>query len=246
MHPYIEKEHVIPAYEVDVLSLWRPDAIFRCMQEVAGLHADELGCGRMALLSRNIVWMLAKIDLRMHEYPKLFDTVTIRTWPGPTGRITFPRYFIFTDQNGRQIGEAATSWVLVDLTSRRILPPVKAKLTFPDTSHLTPPLPEPTRFRLQCQGTPKILERIPAYAEVDMNAHMNNASYISWVLDLFPIERHKNGRIHSLAIHYAAEAVPGELVRMSLYEQGDDFEVLGVDPEDNHTIFEVNGSWREP
>ena len=133
--------------------------------------------------------------------------------------------------------------MLVDYASRRILPAAKANLSFPDTSHLIPPLPEPQRFRLSQQGAVSHTSRAPLYGDIDRNGHMNNASYVGWICDLFPLSRHTSGRIVDLSMSYAAEAVPGEQVAMTLYQQGDSFEVMGEDTKDKHIIFEARGQW---
>ena len=78
-----------------------------------------------------------------------------------------------------------------------------------------------------------------------MNGHMNNASYVAWITDLFSLARHQSGRIRELTIHYAAEAVPGERLTLALYENGPAFEVRGADAGDGHVVFEAKGIWEQ-
>ena len=74
---------------------------------------------------------------------------------------------------------------------------------------------------------------------------MNNASYVSWVLDLFPLEGYENRRVDSFSIGYLSEARPGEEVLLCLYEYDGAFEVQGVDPQDRHVVFEAQGTWAD-
>ncbi len=243
---YLIKAHHIPAYEADVKKLWRPTAAFLCMQEMAGDHSELLGFDRETLLNNHgVVWMLARTHLRLPVYPRQYDEISIKTWPGAPSRATFPRYYEFTGPDGQALGAGATSWMLVDVAKRRIVPPARLNLRFPDTGALTPPMPEPQRFRLSGENLVRETVRKPEYADIDLNGHMNNASYINWITDLFPIARHETGRITDLIISYAAEAVTGKNVAMRLYETGSAFEVLGVDEMDGHTIFEAKGIWEE-
>lgn len=243
MHTLVE-EQVILTHDTDFQGLWRPDAIFRLMQEVAGAHSAQLGLSRDELVRNNIVWMIARAQLRIDRYPRLHDVVRAKTWYGPAGRTTFPRYVEITDANNGLIAALSTSWILVDIVSRRILLPDKAGLNFPPPAELTPPLPEPGKLRLAQNGQPQISLRAPLYGDIDVNGHMNNASYVSWILDLFPLASYRERRLRSLCIGYSAEARPGEQVQMKLYQEHDRFEVLGVDATDGRVLFEASGDWR--
>ncbi len=238
-------KHSIPAHEADAFGLWRADAAFRLMQEVAGAHSTQLGLSRDDMLKKhNCVWMIARAQLVVNRYPKLRDTLHVTTWYGEPGRITYPRYVSILDEAGAQLAAMATSWVVVEADTRRILLPAKAGLVFPPTHTQAPPLSEPDRQRLQKSGSSRALLRAPLYADIDVNGHMNNANYVSWLLDLFPLEWHAQHRLRSLYISYAAEARPDEAVRLTLYESENRFEAEGADQADGHIVFEAIGEWR--
>ncbi|MEL7604317.1 MAG: acyl-ACP thioesterase domain-containing protein, partial [Bacillota bacterium] len=146
MHTFVQ-EQVILTHETDFQGLWRPDAAFRLMQEVAGAHSSQLGLSRSELVRNNIVWMIARAQLRIDRYPRLHDVVRAKTWYGRAGRTTFPRYVEIYGADGALLAAMSTSWILVDIVSRRILLPEKAGLSFPPPAELTPPLPEPGKLR---------------------------------------------------------------------------------------------------
>ena len=230
--------------DVDAYGLWRPNSMFRLMQESAGVHSAELGFSRETLVKDlGFVWMIARAQSVIHRTPKYRDTIHITTWYGEPNKITFPRYFRVYDEQGALLASASTAWTLVDLSSRRIVPPGKSQLIFPPVASLTSELPEPGKLRLKKEGAPVIACRAPLYSDIDVNGHMNNANYVSWILDLFPLEHHRQFRLQSFSIGYLSEAVPGEQVQMSLYCDGNAFEVLGVDLADRHAVFEAQGEW---
>lgn len=248
----LETEYTIYTHDADAFGLWRPDAIFRLMQELAGAHSEQLGFSRDALLrSRGCVWMLARVHARVLRYPRLHDRLRAKTWYGPPGRITYPRYVLISDDSGAEVAALATSWIVVETQSRRILLPGKAQLVFPPPADLAPPLPEPGRLRMAKEGLgngpeailPETTLRAPHYSDLDVNGHMNNASYVSWILDLFPMSWHSEHRVSDLVISYSAEATPGEEVALSLYRGGQRFELLGEDRQDGHTVFEAQGAF---
>jgi acyl-ACP thioesterase len=242
---YFEDDYQILTHDADAFGLWRPDAAFRLMQEIAGAHSALLGMGRDDLMrTRGCVWMLARAHLEVLRYPRLYDTLHAKTWYGTPGRVTYLRYITVSDDAGARIANIATVWVVAELASRRILLPGKALLPFPPAPEEAPPLPEPGKVRPQKAGKPQLSERTPRYSDLDINGHMNNASYIAWILDLFPMEYHGVHRIKNIRIGYSTEARPGEPVEMALYESGMDFETIGRDKKDGHIVFEARGDWQ--
>lgn len=241
---YLQKQHRIMPSEADALSLWRPDAIFTAMQELAGEHSDLLGCGRSEILAQQgIVWMLARVHLVMERYPALGDEVSIKTWPGATGRATFPRYFEIFSQDSERLGMAATSWVLADLTTRKLVLPSAAKLFFPEKPAFRAPMDEPARFRVDASGG-TVISRKVCYSDVDENGHVNNARYVTWISDLFELERHMRGRIFELKISFLSEVRPEYgSAELALREEGAEFFVIGK--ANGNTSFEAAGRWND-
>ncbi len=244
MNETLTLSHKLLTNDVDAFGRWRMDAMFRLLQEAAGTHSMELGFSRETLVKEHgYVWMIARAQTVIHSAPKHLDTIRISTWYGEPGKITFPRYFHIYGGDDTLIASASTAWTLVDLAARRIVPPPKSPLSFPPVASLTSELPEPGKLRLKKEGAPTTICRAPLYGEIDVNGHMNNASYVGWVMDLFPMEHHRQFRLHAFSIGYLSEAVPGEQVELHLYRNGDAFEVYGVDCMDKHAVFEAQGEW---
>lgn len=241
---FMECEYQLLTHDTDAFGLWRMDSVFRLMQELAGAHSAKLGFSRAQLLeSKGCVWMIARVHLLMHRYPKVYDKLYAKTWYGEVGRTTYPRYISIRDEKEEEIAALASSWIVVDAEQRRIVPPAKAGLLFPPVLPIKPTIPEPVRMRMQKPGMAALSYRAPLYSDLDINGHMNNASYVSWVLDVFPMDWHAEYQLRSLCVGYLAEARPGEQVEMALYRDGLNFELLGTDKRDGHTVFEAVGEW---
>ena len=61
------------------------------------------------------------------------------------------------------------------------------------------------------------------YSDVDINGHINSVKYIEHVLDLWPMEWHRQHPVRRFEIAYVAEAHAGD--RLSFYlEQPSDLE----------------------
>ncbi len=236
-------KHKVSVHEIDAFGLWRPDAVFRLMQVVAGMHSQELGFSRDVLFKEhNIVWMLSSIALRFVRYPSFGDSLEIATWYGQPERVLLPRYAEITDNAGL-IAALETSWVIVDILSRRILPIEKTNLMFPPASERIPALKIGGRLRLKKTGALDVVARTPHYCDIDINGHMNNASYAAWVLDLFPLTQYKEARLCFLHIDFCSEAKPDIEIKLNKYVSKNSFEVQGIDCLNGHTVFNAKGEW---
>lgn len=239
-----EIDHFIPSYETDAFGRWRPDHIFRVLQEAGGTHSQILSVDRDTIIkSINCVWMLVRVALKVREYPSMYSTVHIKTWHGNANRITYPRYFAVTNEHGEEIMWLTTSWVLVDINTRRMVLPNKAKLTFPAALETELKLSEPNKPRVDRSSKCREFYRETLYSDIDINQHMNNASYISWLLDAFAFEHHEKHLIKSLTVGYSSESKPGEGAKILLYENGLQFGFEIISANDGRSIFEAEGEW---
>ena len=87
-----------------------------------------------------MVWVIARCELHMDRYPSVGEQITVHTFPTPTRICFFPRYYIFTDAHGEMIGKAGTLWLLLDVATRRMLPPGDVGKLIPDNKDLSVPM----------------------------------------------------------------------------------------------------------
>jgi acyl-ACP thioesterase len=242
---------LLRANDVDFTGRWRPSAILMSMQQVATEHSALLGNSRADLLDRDMIWILSRTHLHMSAYPMLDEEVVMRTWPGTSNRFFFPRHFVIEGPDGARLGAIATLWLVLDLNARAVVPPAKAGLAFPDTSHLAPPLPTPERVQ-RVDGAVTVSERSAVYTDLDVNRHVNNTRYADWVCDALPLETLGTHCVENLLLNYSAEILPGQAVRCTLALAGERFSMYGessnqADQEEARVCFEIGGSlapWR--
>jgi len=245
--PESVRELEINAGAADFTGRWRPGAILEAMQDSATAHSEDLGAGRARMLDNGVLWILSRTHLQMQEYPMLYERARIRTWPGAPNRFFFPRCFVIERPDGRRLGSAAQLWLLLDMNTRTVIPPSKARLRFPDTSSMPLPLPAPDRVRRLESGRAFATERPVAYTDLDVNGHVNNARYADWICDLLPLETLRGHCVENLLLNYVKEARPGPPVRCSLTLEGRRFSLLGESEGGEQVIFEAGGTlspWR--
>jgi acyl-ACP thioesterase len=182
-----DETFVLRPRDCDLNEKWRPSAILETMQDAAGAHCELLGCGREKLIKRNIVWVLTRCELHMDRYPKCGETITVHTFPTPNRICFFPRYYIFTDQRGEMVGKAGTLWLLLDLETRRMLPPGDIGKLIPDNKDLSVPMNLPATVG-KLQGEEFVSTYRPVYTDLDVNGHVNNTRYADWLCNTLGID----------------------------------------------------------
>lgn len=242
MQTELASEVFLSAGTVDFTGRWRPSAILESMQDTGIAHSELIGVSRAVLLRRDMIWILSRAHLQMHEYPMMDERVRIRTWPGMVNRFFYPRYFVFEKLGGERLGAAVQLWLLLDLNSRSVVSPVKSGLTFSDTSHLPAPLPAPDRVARLESGEVFSSARVATYTDLDVNSHVNNTRYADWACDMLPLETLRTHCVENLLLNYTKEVLPGSPVHCSLTLDQPRFSLLGASEDGTQTYFEVGGT----
>lgn len=76
-----EDKFIVRTYECQSNGNIKICALMQYLQEIASVHADELGFGNTWLNEINGYWVLSNIRLEINLLPKWNDEVIIRTWP---------------------------------------------------------------------------------------------------------------------------------------------------------------------
>ena len=228
--------------DCDLNEKWRPSAILETMQDAAGAHSKLLGCGREDLVKKNIVWVLSRLEIHMDRYPSVGEQITVHTFPTPTRICFFPRYYIFTDARGEMIGKAGSLWLLLDLGTRRMLPPGEVGKLIPDNKDLSVPMNLPATVG-KLQGEEFVSEYRPVYTDLDVNGHVNNTRYADWLCNALGIEIMTEYEPDHIIINYNHEVLPGSVVTLRRIIRDNEFRLSGTVGDVN--AFEIGGTLRK-
>ena len=210
----------IHAYQVDVERRLTAPMLCRVMEESAWRHAEHLELGFSHLQEKGLVWVLARLYLRIDAYPLWGDQLHVHTFPSGSDRLFCYRDFQLSDQTGKTIGEAGTSWFVIDTVARK---------------------PQSTRSYMTLESHDDLvqkhlgqLKKLPAaggqdhsdtirvrYQDIDINGHVNNVRYLDWMLDSFPLHFHQQHRLRELQINFLAESFYEDALQV-VYEQLND------------------------
>ncbi len=236
----------VKPYETDFRGLWKPHCFFQTFQQAATCHAEHLGVGYHAMLSQGIAWLLARLKLKIYRLPSLDEPLTLQTWPrGLQQKIFFMRDFRMLDAAGETIAAATSAWLLVDLEKR--------SLVRPDVSMLERLPANPGRLAQDEQidriTLPDNMEECftvnASYSTVDLIGHVNNARYVEWAADCFPLDWYRDRQLDTLQINYAGEVKPGEQVSVRAAQQDDiTWLVAGENLSNGTRAFEMVWTWK--
>jgi medium-chain acyl-[acyl-carrier-protein] hydrolase len=210
MNPvYWEEAYCLRSYEVDFQDRLRLSALFHFMQETASNQIERQGVGIDVLRIDNQAWVLSRLLIGMERYPGGGEEIRIKTWPRGIDRLFALREFLITSREGEVLGRVTSKWLLVDLTTRR---PKRLEEVFKRM-----PIDPGNRAldrRLEklpsLESPEEVLIVRAAYQQIDLNRHVNNAHYLDWILNSFPLEWHQRYQLAGLQINFLAETRFGE------------------------------------
>ena len=212
-----EKPYTLTSSDVNRARRLRTSVMMRWLQEAAIAHTEALGMGREKTLDRGILWILGMQRAEISRMPVYDEKILVRSWPGKTMHLFFPRYYELVSADGSEIlVRASALWMLLDQETRRFAFPEHYGIEIEGTE---------TGREIRLPSSPKLIEAdheeyytVP-FSYVDLNGHMNNTRYFDLADDRLPFE--KEGRLlSSLAVEYLHEVREGEDVLLRFGTDG--------------------------
>lgn len=237
----------IRSYEVDCHHRLAVLAIFNFMQEAASRHAEALGVSIQQLLSENYTWLLSRLKVKIASFPIWQDQIKISTWPSGTRRLFALRDFKLLDKDNQAVAAAVSAWLVLDVEKRRPvrigpfverLKPLEGDHILPDTLDKLPGLAFHTHEK-------KFVVR---YRDLDINQHVNNASFVEWLVESIPIKILDTSVLAELEINFLAEAFYEDhilAVCHPLDSQNTSFHHSLIRRQDNQELARARTVWRK-
>ncbi len=233
----------IRSYEADFRGLVKPVALLNYLQDAASGHADRLGFSLADLMARDATWLLSRYHVRIDRYPSVDEELLVETWRSLVDGIHAFREFIVTAEDGSRVGCATSSWVLLNLKTRR---PARIRDFLPDLPVVQSRALEDDFPKLPRTGSWGFEQSFRARTgDLDLNRHVNHAVYAEWALETVPLSRIQERRLSEIEIAFIGEAVSGETILSRAEETGPGiFLHQLVKEEDGREITRLRTSWR--
>lgn len=221
MKKYIQ-DITIPCYDTDASWRLKPASFMNYAQEAAGNHAVYLGFGYDDLIATNTAWILSRVHVEFTDTPKWKDRITLTTWHKGLERLFFIRDFILTDDKGKERVKATTSWLILNLETRRLVRDPGLKEDGECKEHVLETPADKVVMPKDVEAE-HVMDHVVAYSDVDMNAHANNAMYMQWAMDAVDYDIASTKPVKEFTINFNHETKPGDKVEIykARIEEGD-------------------------
>ena len=205
------RELLLRSRDVDMFRRLRTSELFRLLQEASIAHTEQLGMGREKTLDKGLLWILLQQRAEIVRMPEYDEKVVLKSWPGKTMHLLFPRYYSMETAAGEHLLSASALWGLVDQNTRKMIFPekygieIEGVVTGEETALPSSP------HRLEC--THSIPFTVP-FSYVDINGHMNNARYFDLAEDCIPPAA-GGEKLTGIQVEYQSEARFGDRLNIS-------------------------------
>lgn len=209
--PYTDKEYYLS-----------PEFAFYYIQEAAGRHAMRQKVGIPHLLLENKSWVILHTHLEFYKKPYWQAQLQLSTYAFAPKGIMAPRVVDAVTEGGEKIFHSYSLWGVVEASNghHRLINPqmVADKMGIDDGSAF--PMPERLkRFDTSHLECIKTEERHLHYTDIDINGHLNNLKYSSFVISSLPEEEFENGNsIKEMDILFSKELYLDDTVEVKVYK----------------------------
>ena len=119
------------------------------------------------------------------------------------------------DPQGNKLVSATTSWLIIDLASRRMVRDRELADNF-DNSQAGYAIEEQAeKVMLPKDIEPELVDTHKVvWSDIDTNGHVNNVKYVVWALDILDYELVSKNPIKELLVNFDSEVLPGAQVEL--------------------------------
>ena len=190
------------------------------MLNAADFHSTDRGFGMKHLLTIQRSWVLSRLAIEMEEMPPMYTRFNVETWVESAMRYFTSRNFaVVGSEDGKAYGYGRSIWAMIDTETRQ-----PTDIFSIDNGAINnwiekdKPCPIEKGGRVKMSDDVELVRTIDThYNDVDINGHINSVKYIEHVLDLWPIDWHKEHQVKRFEIAYVAEAHQGD--KLSFYRE---------------------------
>ncbi|XP_073014945.1 oleoyl-acyl carrier protein thioesterase 1, chloroplastic-like [Primulina eburnea] len=223
-----KEKFIVRCYEVGINKTATVETIANLLQEIGCNHAQSVGFSTdgfattLSMRQLHLIWVTARMHIEIYKYPAWSDVIEIETWCQSEGRIGTRRDWILKNYaSGEVIGRATSKWLMMNQDTRKlqkVTDDVRNEVLFYCSKELRLAFPEKNNASLK--KIAKLDEAaaysrvglVPRRADLDMNQHVNNVTYIGWVLESMPQETIDSHELQTITLDYKRECQRNDIV----------------------------------
>lgn len=197
--------------------------IMKIAADIAVEDYRERGLSREFLVEKGYAILVSRNSFRIHRRPQENQVIEIKTWEGKPETLQLKRAYEFRDTEGKLLISGNSTWLVVDLAKRRLIPTRMFTLRPNPENEISVDCLDPAKINapenMELLGKHRIV-----YSDLDTNGHTTNSRYGAFVEDVIP-EEFRSLELKDIRLNYSKEAV-----------LGDELYVYGMTSEDKKTL----------
>lgn len=218
------QEILLRSKDVDLHRRLRTSLLFELLQEASIRHTEQLGMGREKTLDKGLLWVVGMQYAEINRMPEYDETIVLKSWPGRTMHLFFPRYYSIASPSEEPLVRASAMWMLIDAETRKMVFPEEYGVEIEGVVTGSE-IALPQKPKLAVAGEQRAFD-VP-YSYVDLNGHMNNTRYFDLAEDTIPAAR-EGKQLRRISMEYVSEARLGDRLCVTWAQDGDDYSVAGA------------------
>lgn len=206
------EEYHVKYYEVDCKRRLLVSSLINYFSDICMVQLGETGYSLDTMNELNRAWILYKWDINIKRYPMYGERVIVSTEAYSFRKFYACRKFKVVDKDGNEIVNAKSVWFFIDTNKRRPM-----KIT--EEMYKCYEIPDDKNDILEMSKIEKCTSYAyerdfnVRYSDIDTNNHVNNAKYLSWMLETVPLEVVSEYRLENVRIDYEKETYYGEMIK---------------------------------
>jgi len=159
-----------------------PVALLQFLEDSAISHSDASNLGMDDLNAHQVSWVLSGWSIMVMRYPALSEKIRVETWASGFERFRATREFEIIDGQGDTIVKASSQWIFINTATKR---PVRIPADFKDryrvdvSASFRDILPDIDKIKKPDSSTDYRVRK----RDIDSNGHVNNVTYLEWMLE---------------------------------------------------------------
>lgn len=194
------KKHIISNYECDRNETIKIISIFHLLQDMADAHAEKLNVGYTFYKQNHLAWVGRAYHIKIFSLPKIFDKITLETWPCSRTALIATREFLIKDIHGNILIAASSQWAMIDTIKMRPIKFDNYNLTYDVLSERAL---ESDFAKIQSLQKTDLEKKIQIREDdIDSNGHVNNCVYPMWAMETFDEQLKKDFILDEMEINF--------------------------------------------
>lgn len=225
---FLTKDFTVNSFHSDFKGNLSLPSLFALFQEIAWEQATLKNFGYEHLREKGNFWVLSRVSVEITQLPPWTEKFSIITWPSGVEGLFALRDFLLFDNHGKRLVGATSSWLVVDIKSRRPQRVDAIKDRMPISNAIRAINGNARKISKPLGSLDSDCHIISRVSDIDVNGHINNTKYIEWAVNSISQNDYRDTNIYSVDVNFLSEGFCNESFTISRYKPDNNEFVINI------------------